>query len=435
VGFHIYLLKFYECQDFKVYFNLWSGGGANWQQELANFEKEEQDSWVSVHREKNLKPSFADVVKKVELTGANSTNIRNPQWQSKLGTSAPNRISVKLTGANSTNIRNPQWQSKLRTSAPNRISVFDRIKRSEVSHPARPRISVFYRLGPGQGNRGSSIAKNKAHSASNQWTRNRSHSKQVASQETYRSWTYDADKSRFRFLNSAPSKSASYVKCVRCLMEGHTKWVCQGPIRCHNCNKPGHIAIQCWQNKTNSKAKFQQSSVNSVWVPKQIPGTERNTKGQKSRMEGKGPAPAPPCPPSSPPLLLSSAAPPSTLLNLADPFVREARHSLQQASPQREILQQDLIGHLPGDEDPMPTNVHNVHFDFFGLMQEVQTLGDHAENHEHSDQQQADADSGEKWGDLLPLNNDQLEQLQQNADQAVNYDLLDLNLLPEMPVP
>jgi hypothetical protein len=89
VGFHIYRLKFYECQDFKVYFNLWSGGGANWQQELANFEKEEQDSWVSVHREKNLKPSFADVVKKVKLTGANSTNIRNPQWQSKLGTSLP----------------------------------------------------------------------------------------------------------------------------------------------------------------------------------------------------------------------------------------------------------------------------------------------------------------------------------------------------------
>lgn len=41
VGFHIYKLRSFECSAFKVYFNLWYNGGANFRQEFQSWEKEQ----------------------------------------------------------------------------------------------------------------------------------------------------------------------------------------------------------------------------------------------------------------------------------------------------------------------------------------------------------------------------------------------------------
>lgn len=48
VGFHIYKLKSFECQHYKIFFNLWGNGGASWTREARQFEREEDDSWTLV---------------------------------------------------------------------------------------------------------------------------------------------------------------------------------------------------------------------------------------------------------------------------------------------------------------------------------------------------------------------------------------------------
>jgi hypothetical protein len=72
VGFFIYQLQHFNCDSFEVYFNLWNNGGAHWEKEFQQYQIEENDSWKTVSKKKL---SFADVVKKAPLTGANSVSI------------------------------------------------------------------------------------------------------------------------------------------------------------------------------------------------------------------------------------------------------------------------------------------------------------------------------------------------------------------------
>lgn len=99
VGLHIYGLRSYECSNYKIYFHLWGQGGASWTREAQDYEAEEENSWTLLQRKRAPK-SYAEVVKGVALTGANSV---------------PLQAAWKRPG-----------------------SVFDRLQ--------QPKLSVFYRL-------------------------------------------------------------------------------------------------------------------------------------------------------------------------------------------------------------------------------------------------------------------------------------------------
>jgi hypothetical protein len=63
VGFHIYNLRSYSCKQYKVFFHLWSNGGAHWISELTKYEQEEDDQWTMILSKKSRRAkSYADVV-------------------------------------------------------------------------------------------------------------------------------------------------------------------------------------------------------------------------------------------------------------------------------------------------------------------------------------------------------------------------------------
>jgi hypothetical protein len=83
VGFHIYKLRSFSCDQYQIFFNLWGNGGAHWTSELEKFYKKEQDQWQVVHRRNfKLKKSFADIVRnQPKLSGANRVSIRSMNFQ------------------------------------------------------------------------------------------------------------------------------------------------------------------------------------------------------------------------------------------------------------------------------------------------------------------------------------------------------------------
>lgn len=74
VGFHIYKLRSFECAHFKVFFNLWHGGGPNFRSEFRRWQAEEKAQWTVVGKKKAAAPPVAGI-----LTGANAipVNIQN----------------------------------------------------------------------------------------------------------------------------------------------------------------------------------------------------------------------------------------------------------------------------------------------------------------------------------------------------------------------
>jgi hypothetical protein len=48
VGFHIYNLRMFACQQYKIYFHLYGNGGAHWVSEYKKFIQEEADGWILV---------------------------------------------------------------------------------------------------------------------------------------------------------------------------------------------------------------------------------------------------------------------------------------------------------------------------------------------------------------------------------------------------
>jgi hypothetical protein len=72
VGFHIYNLCSFSCDQYQVFFNLWSGGGAQWKSELEKYDREQEEQWTTVHC-RNVKKSYANAVRNHHrLTGANN---------------------------------------------------------------------------------------------------------------------------------------------------------------------------------------------------------------------------------------------------------------------------------------------------------------------------------------------------------------------------
>jgi hypothetical protein len=48
VGFHIYNLRSFSCEEYHIFFNLWNNGGAHWQSEAAKYFKEAAAQWTEV---------------------------------------------------------------------------------------------------------------------------------------------------------------------------------------------------------------------------------------------------------------------------------------------------------------------------------------------------------------------------------------------------
>lgn len=66
VGLHIYNLKYYECEQFQVFFHLWGDGGLKFDREVERSEQEEESEWTVVRNRKNKQPSYADAVRQKE---------------------------------------------------------------------------------------------------------------------------------------------------------------------------------------------------------------------------------------------------------------------------------------------------------------------------------------------------------------------------------
>jgi hypothetical protein len=58
VGFHVYKLRSFECSLFKLYFNLWHGGGANYMSEFRRWQHDEAAEWTMVGKKKQSSSSI-----------------------------------------------------------------------------------------------------------------------------------------------------------------------------------------------------------------------------------------------------------------------------------------------------------------------------------------------------------------------------------------
>jgi hypothetical protein len=78
VGFTVYRLRSYSCSVFKAYLHLWNSGGPNWIIEWQCFSEEESKSWKLVSHRRSSPVSFADIVRKPDLSGANLVPLGRP---------------------------------------------------------------------------------------------------------------------------------------------------------------------------------------------------------------------------------------------------------------------------------------------------------------------------------------------------------------------
>jgi hypothetical protein len=83
VGFHIYKLGSFSCDQYQIFFNLWGNGCAHWISKSEKIYKEEQDKWQVVQRRKiNPKKSYAEMVRnQPKLSGANRVPIGRGNFQ------------------------------------------------------------------------------------------------------------------------------------------------------------------------------------------------------------------------------------------------------------------------------------------------------------------------------------------------------------------
>jgi hypothetical protein len=217
VGFFIYHLQFFKCDNFVVYFHLWNDGGPNWQREFLAFDSEEESSWQKVQ---SKKLSYAEVAKKKVLTGANSTPIHNHKvWRP--------RISVYDLANPTTKTRVSAFDRLRRGKG--RISVFDRLgKSNHAASDLIPRKSVFDRL---------QLDLDKAQRAKNKGRVDH------AERASHAAGEQQSGTSNFQNSNSAGNQGRRF--CIRCLKPGHWRSYCQSKVTCWQCKQLGHRAAGC----------------------------------------------------------------------------------------------------------------------------------------------------------------------------------------------
>jgi hypothetical protein len=94
VGFTVYQLRSYACSTFKAYLHLWNSGSPNWIKEWQRFSEEESKSWKLVSYRRSSPVSFADVVRKPALSGANLVPLGRPDRPKRSSSSLRQRYSV-----------------------------------------------------------------------------------------------------------------------------------------------------------------------------------------------------------------------------------------------------------------------------------------------------------------------------------------------------
>jgi hypothetical protein len=69
----------FSCDQYKIFFNLWGNGGAQWQPEYKKYCDEESKQWTEVlgKQDRNRRSSYVDVVKGHHLTGTNKVPLGN----------------------------------------------------------------------------------------------------------------------------------------------------------------------------------------------------------------------------------------------------------------------------------------------------------------------------------------------------------------------
>jgi hypothetical protein len=78
VGFHIFNRRSFTCEQYKIFFHLWSNGGAHWISELNNYEQEEEDQWTTVLSKKDrIAKSYADVIRQGNLVTLSGDQCRS----------------------------------------------------------------------------------------------------------------------------------------------------------------------------------------------------------------------------------------------------------------------------------------------------------------------------------------------------------------------
>lgn len=92
VGFFIFKLGSFSCEQFKVSFHLWGNGGPNWRLEYKLFLAEEERSWSYVSHSNSAQKSFADAVRSPPLSGANCIPLGNKHFEKRNVSSVFSRI-------------------------------------------------------------------------------------------------------------------------------------------------------------------------------------------------------------------------------------------------------------------------------------------------------------------------------------------------------
>lgn len=67
VALHILKLEFFRCPLFKVFFKLLRSGGADWQDEVHQFEEEESNSWQTITHKRRRNHPFMLRLQRVGL--------------------------------------------------------------------------------------------------------------------------------------------------------------------------------------------------------------------------------------------------------------------------------------------------------------------------------------------------------------------------------
>jgi hypothetical protein len=73
VGFQVYKLHSFYCDQFKLFFHLWGNGDPDWIRESQAFFQEEENAWTSVTARHSR--SYVEEVRANPLTGANTVKV------------------------------------------------------------------------------------------------------------------------------------------------------------------------------------------------------------------------------------------------------------------------------------------------------------------------------------------------------------------------
>lgn len=330
VGFHIFNLRRFVCEEYKIFFNLWGNGGPRWDLELEAFYREEAASWSLIKGRPSVHnaASFAEVVKTGILTGANSIPLRRSVFDRiQFPNVRPTSKQVHFARPSSVRVPNFQFQDRSQLNQGFAKSVLGHASVGQ----AKDQSSLNLNLNLGQ-----------------------------------------------PFSHQYPAKGSVPGICSRCLSNMHPRRACKSPIRCFACMGGGHIAVNC-PDKSRLSSKFGLASSNFNGKPT----LEQPNWFSKVARESLGPGT------SSPPSFASFAEWWMTT-NVIDPALRPPEPILVPwklasvpmfngpAFNQVHSLEGHLnleIGLTMGNsssppDNSIPNQVHQT-FDFFGLGQQV----------------------------------------------------------------